>query len=373
MSQKSALILGTLAGQVDAVDLLHDKGWVVHTCGHRREGPGVTAADGFHLVDILDVDAVAELAADLEVDVVYSVGSDIAMPTVARVSQQLGLPGFHSVELTDTLQRKDLLRRRLAAADLSPVAHRSLSSIDDLEGFATFPAIVKPSDSQGQRGITVVESPAAAGEAVIAALGQSSSGTAIIEEWLDGPEISVHAFVVDGAVRFFLPSDRLVWEGDLIGVAAGHVLPAHTLDPATEPEVRNIVESFVSAFAVVTGPLYFQMKLTPRGPRIIEVASRFDGCHLWRLILQHTGFNLMEAAFDLLTGEPWRDPEPFDDTTTDSLFFHLGPPGRAFHAADYPTSGNVTFSEIQVDEGALPRDANGVVCRMGYYMKTELQ
>jgi biotin carboxylase len=242
--------------------------------------------------------------------------------------------------------------------------------MDDLEGFDMFPAIVKPSDSQGQRGITVVNDASEAQSAVARSLPFSASGTAIIEEWLEGPEISIHVFAVDGEVRFFLPSDRIVWEGDLIGVAAGHVLPARTLDPSTGVEVRRVVETFVTTFDVSTGPLYFQMKLTSAGPRVIEVASRFDGCHMWRLILQHTGFNLMEAAFDILAGGTWKAPAPWDESRTDTLRFHLGPPDKAFRNTDYPTIGKVTFRELQVDEGDLPRDANGVVCRMGYYMTT---
>lgn len=373
MPNRSALILGTLPGQVDAIEILKAAGWRVYTCGHRREGPGVEAADEFFLVDILDVDAVAGLADRLQVDIVYSVGSDIAMPTVARVNERLGLPSFHSVEITDILQRKDLLRDALDRAGLSPVQHRTLTSTADLEGFSAYPAIVKPSDSQGQRGITIVETPDEARDVVETALGYSNSGTAIIEEWLDGPEISVHVFVVDGRVRFFLPSDRFVWQGELIGVASGHAMPARTLDDATRPMLERLVQDFVASLSIETGPLYFQLILTKNGPRIVEVASRLDGCHLWRLTEQHTGFNLMAACFDVLAGEPWIDPAPWDDGVTDELHFYLGPPNRPFHLADYlpPADAAVTYQEPQVDEGDLPRDANGVVSRFGYYMTSD--
>jgi biotin carboxylase len=373
MPAKSALILGTLAGQVDAIELLKSKGWRVYACGHRRDGPGVDAADDFFLVDILDVEAVTALADRLQVDIVYSVGSDIAMPTIARVNERLGLPSFHNVGITDTLQRKDLLRQALDSAGLSPVQHRKLTSVRDLEGFTAYPAIVKPSDSQGQRGITIVETPEEAIEVVETALGFSNSGTAIIEEWLDGPEISVHVFAVDGRVRFFLPSDRHVWSGDMIGVASGHTIPAYALDSSARAAVRTLVQDFVTSLNVETGPLYFQMIVTEHGPRIIEVASRLDGCHLWRLIEQNTGFNLMSACFDVLAGEPWVDPEMHDAGTTDVLGFHLGPPGQPFHLSDYllPDEPAMTFQEIQVADGELPRDVNGVISRLGYYMTTE--
>jgi hypothetical protein len=62
-----------------------------------------------------------------------------------------------------------------------------------------------------------------------------------------------------------------------------------------------------------------------------------------------------------------------DDGTKDVLGFHLGPPGQPFHLSNYllPDEPTMTFQEIQVAEGELPRVVNGVVSRLGYYMTTE--
>jgi len=365
--ERRALVLGTLAGQVDAMEALRGLGWSVHACGHVAHGPGMFAADSFHLVDVVDVDAVADLAAELGVGLVYSVGSDIAMPTVAAVSERLGLPRFHDARTTEVLHRKDLLRAFLAAAGLSPVVHRVARTQDDVAGFGTWPAIVKPTDSQGQRGITVATGEDEAVAALQHALAASRSGTAVVEELLAGPEVSVHVVVVEGQVRFFLPSDRHVWDGPLVGIPAAHTVPSAALDKRAEQEVRDLVDRFVAALGVRNGPLYFQLKLTPAGPRIIEVAPRLDGCHLWRLVHVHTGFDLLTALLRLLTGEGWADPAPWDDAPSHTLRFHLTPPGVPFRATDHaPPAETACYVEHQVDEGALPRDTNGVVCRVGY-------
>jgi biotin carboxylase len=353
---------------------LRSRGWRVYACGHRPEGPGVEAADKFFLVDILDVDAVEALCRRTRVDLVYSVGSDIAMPTVAAVSERLGLPSFHDLATTELLHQKVELRRFLDRAGLSVVAHRRLQGIDDLDGFAAYPAIVKPSDAQGQRGIAVVADRAEAERAVPAALDESASRTGIIEEWLDGREISVHVFIVDGEVRFSLPSDRHVWEGPLTGIPAGHRLPSRWLSEGARVEVEDLIEAVVHELGIGTGPLYFQLKLTTRGgPRIIEIAPRLDGCHLWRLIEQHTGFNLLDACFDLLAGEGWTDPLPWSDDPGHTLWFLLTDPSVAFHRADHPPPPGavVVYEELQVAEGGLPRDTNGIVARAGYRIVEE--
>lgn len=369
---RRALILGTLAGQVDAMASLQDSGWEVHACGHERQGPGVDAADAFHLVDILDVDAVASLCVEHDVDLLYSVGSDIAMPTVAAVNERLGLPGFHDVETTEILHRKPLLRAFLAEHDLSPVWSQRVTSGGDDVAPPSFPVIVKPSDSQGQRGITIVEDAVDLPAAITTAVASSRSDVAIVEELLDGPEVSVHVVVVDGEVRLFLPSDRHVWEGPLVGIPQAHVMPSRFLDGPTTGQVRELVDDVVDALGVLDGPLYFQLILTGDGPRIVEIAPRLDGCHLWRLVRHHLGLDLMAAIFRLLADDEWDDVD-VDDATSHTLGFFLGSPLEPFRrdAHPPPDGGEIVHLEYQVAEGELPRATNDVVARLGYWIRED--
>lgn len=355
------------------MDRLHERGWTVHACGHRREGPGVDIADEFHLADIVDADQITELAQRLDVDLVYSVGSDIAMPTIAAVSERLGLPMFHSSAITETLHRKVLLRQFLFDHELSPVAFATVREMRDLDEFSTYPAIVKPSDSQGQRGITIVENAAEASDALPIAIDASLTSTAVIEELLIGPEISIHVFVVDGTIEFLLPSDRVVWDGPTVGVPAAHVLPA---DVTSDERIRVValIEAFVAALEVTTGPLYFQMKLTSEGPRIIEVAPRLDGCHLWRLVESYTGFNIADRCFELLAGESWTSIPAWDELPGQRLEFFLDDPNKPMRRADWEAvgaDGDVVYEELQVDEGETPRTINPVVARFGYRIVRE--
>lgn len=368
LMQRSALILGALPGQADAMHRLRAAGWTVYACGHVADGPGVDAADEFFVVDILDVDGVAALCTQLAVDVVYSVGSDIAMPTVAAVSERLGLPLFHSSRITETLHRKDLLRGFLAEAGLSPVTYRVIRDDSELAGFETYPAIVKPVDSQGQRGITIVADEEQARAALPAAWAASRNGAAVVEELLVGPEVSVHVFVVDGRIELFLPSDRHVWDGPLTGIPSAHVMPSRVLTEDDAAEVRRLAERFIDALGVRTGPLYFQLIVTETGPRIIEVAPRLDGCHLWRLIEVHTGFDLLTTCFTMLAGDPWPGVPAGGGDHQHTLRFHLTDPAVPFEpeAWDLGRFGEVVFEEFHVPPGAMARDTNGHIARLGY-------
>lgn len=365
---KKVLILGALAGQVDAVDYLRRRGVETHVCAHERRGPGIDAADFFHQVDITDVAAVTDLARRIGVDVVYSVGSDIAMPTVVRVSEALDLPHFHGSELTDLLRSKEELRGRLAASGLSPVGFVALEPDSPVPDWGVFPCIVKPVDSQGQRGISIVETPEDLPRAIAFARANSVSGKAILEELLVGPEVSAHVLVRDGKVAFFLPSDRHVWDGPMVGVPRAHSLPLRPETAAWESDLRKLVDSIVVELDAQEGPLYVQAILTADGPRIVEIASRMDGCHLWRLIQISTGLDLMDLVLGRLLGDSWPDPIAITRPEPMTLEFFLDSPAIEVSRGylDAVVSPAAEFVEIQVEDGERPRRTNDVVARIGY-------
>lgn len=367
---KKVLILGALAGQVDAVETLRRRQVEVHVCAHERAGPGVEAADKFHLADIRNSDQVRHLAEEIGADVIYSVGSDIAMPTVAEVSAKLGLPHFHSEALTDTLRRKQALRARLNDAGLSPVAHITVEPGEPVPQWDTFPSIVKPVDAQGQRGISVVHTAAELAEAITNALSSSISGPVIIEEFLQGPEVSAHVLVDNGAVKFFLPSDRHVWDGPLVGVPEAHSLPLGEETSVWEIQLRELVEGVVAALGVEDGPLYFQTIFTTNGPRIIEIASRLDGCHLWRLIKASTGIDILDAVLGRLLGDQWPEfPDELEPAAM-TLGFILESPeiNVSDEYVKRVTRTDADFMQIQVPLGESPRRTNDVVARVGYHI-----
>jgi biotin carboxylase len=367
---KSALILGTLYGQAEAMEILKKMGWKVHSCGFKKEGPGVEAADEFHLVDILDIEGVTEIARNTKVDCIYSVGSDIAMPTVAAVSEKLNLPVFYNVETIEILHRKTKLRTFLEKNNFPTVSYKVLKNEKDLGDFDTFPAILKPSDSQGQRGIFKVLNKQEAQSYLPESIKYSASKASIIEEWLDGNEISIHVIVVDGVIKLYMPSDRFVWQGEAIGIAQGHGFPSKWI-AGYENEVKQLVEKFIKDLGIKNGPLYFQMKLTSKGPRIIEVAPRLDGCHLWRLIETRTGVNIIKGLFELLINKKWPYQEVNEPKTTHNLFFHLIKPEKIFHKKDFisKTNGKICFEQYQVEENSTPRFTGVPISRVGYYIE----
>ena len=370
---KRAMILGTGAAQVDAIRYLKDHGWWVVACSYRHEGPGLRFLDRFHLIDVSDVEKLESAARDDDVDLIYSIGSDLAMPSVATVSERLGLRNLVNSETAILLQDKARLRQFLARHEISAIEYKLVQSVSHLDGWGCFPAVIKPTDSQGQRGVFEVASRSEVEERLPAALRASRCGTVILEEFLFGPEISGNVFVYEGRVVVNEISDRLVVPNYPGGIPRGHVIPARSAFGSLLPQAKQLIEQCIEALGITDGPVYFQMKLTAGGPRIIEITPRLDGCHLWRLIRQTHGIDLLDASFRLLVGESahngFASERPAD---CHSLMFFLHPPGEVFRRADHPAPDDALYREYYLQDGEVVPPVNGYLEKVGYYIRRGL-
>ena len=379
--RRTILVLGTNAGQADLIRHMKGRGWRVVGAAHVEGLPGEGLCDLFAKVDVRDVDAVCDLARREGADLVWSVSSDVAMTSAVAASERLGLPHFFGPEIVELFNRKHALRAWLDERGLSPVAYRRIARADEAEGWREFPAIVKPADAQGQRGMAIVEDAAALGPAVEEAL--RFSDTAILEQYLAGVEVSVNVLVADGRVVVDEVSERLVHAGALYGIPWGHLVPPHNVSQSEREAVRALVRDVVAGLGIARGCLYFQLKVTPEGPRIIEIAPRLDGCHMWRLIREARGIDVLARSVDVLLGEaveigetareepPHEGPlreEPLHGEPLHELIFQQAPPGTVFRAADLPAA-DAAYHEHRYRDGETVQPVNGQMEVVGYYVR----
>lgn len=370
---KKAIVLGVGNAQVDLIRYLKAEGWWVIGCSYRHEGRGLEYVDQFELLNITDVDGIECLGRSEKVDLVYSVGSDLAMPTAAKVASRLGLPSLVLAETAELLQNKLHLRGFLAERAISPIRHKRVCEQGDLGDWTIFPAIIKPVDNQGQRGVFLAESLAEARAGLANSLQFSRSRTLIIEEFLEGPEVSVNTFVVNGETVFNEVSDRLVVEGYAGGIPRGHIYPSVRCPETTRLETRELTVLCNHALGIENGPVYYQAILTRNGPRIVEATPRLDGCHMWRLIKTTGGVDLLEASVQRLLGVAPPSMQVTPQIEPHYLGFYYLPPGREFHRADHTPSPGAGYLEYYYSDGEAIRPINGYLEKVGYYIERYLQ
>ena len=85
---------------------------------------------------------------------------------------------------------------------------------------------MKAPDRQGQRGLALVRSPGELEAALATALAESRGGAVLVEEHVEGPEVTVNAVSVDGRFVPLTVTDRLTAEPPAFGVALAHAWPS---------------------------------------------------------------------------------------------------------------------------------------------------
>ncbi|MEU9980976.1 ATP-grasp domain-containing protein [Streptomyces sp. NPDC050856] len=237
--------------------------------------------------------------------------SERMLPVTAELAGRLGLE-FHDRRTVERLTDKWRQRACLREAGVDSVRCRRVTALDGLPPALAevgYPAIVKPVVSEGSRNTYRIDG----GDDVpglLARLAEADEETGfVVEEYLPGrpggefsDQVSVESVVQRGRVAHLgvtgkfrlLPPFR----------ERGSFLPAVLSAPETR-RVLDLAGRAVTALGVENGLTHVEIKLTPAGPRLIEVNGRLGG-HLGELVLRASGQDMIRMAGLVALGEPVR-------------------------------------------------------------------
>src|SRR5438552_12048263 len=306
---KTVLFVGAGRHQRRAILRAKELGLRVAAVDGNAEAPGLKEADIAKVVDFSDVDAVLKATARLKLDGVLTVSADRAVPVVAAVAEARGLPGI-GVDAAHLLTHKVAMRRRLAEAGVPQprfAAVRTLSERRRAADEVGFPAVLKPADSGGQRGVFRIESLDDIDAHLHEALASSPSGEAILEEFVDGTEMNGIVLARDGETILLTLSDRLRPPGVGFGVGWIHVYPATVYGDQLE-ESERVARRTRHALALQTGIAFPQLIAAPGGRVVVvECAARIPGGQMADLVRWATGVDLVEVQIRMALGEELPD------------------------------------------------------------------
>ncbi|NYI05224.1 phosphoribosylamine--glycine ligase [Allostreptomyces psammosilenae] len=278
---------------------------------------GIAAIAEQHPVDQMDGAAVADLAAELAADLVV-IGPEA--PLVAGVADAVrarGIPCFGPSAAAARLEGSKAFAKEVMAAAGVPTARSYVctteAEIDEaLDAFGQ-PYVVKDDGLAAGKGVVVTEDVAAARAHALAC------DRVVIEEYLDGPEVSLFAVTDGSTVVPLQPAQdfKRVGDGDsgpnTGGMGAYSPLP--WADPklvreVTETVLQPTVDELRHRGAEFSGLLYAGLAITSRGVRVIEFNARFGDPEtqvvLARLKTPLAGLLLAAATGRLSEIEPLR-------------------------------------------------------------------
>jgi biotin carboxylase len=290
------LVLGAGPAQLGLLGAARGQGLFVIALDRDPTAPGFRYADRRAIISTEDEHGIERLASAEGVEGVIAPGIDWPVGIAARVAERLGLPHPIDAAVANRAVSKQKQREALAEANVPQPSWHVVSGPED--GLPV-PSVVKAPDRQGQKGLTLVRSEDEMPGAIARALEESRSGVAIIEELVDGPEVTVNAFSLRGEFHPLTVTDRLTAEPPAFGVALAHVWPSE----AAGAKAAEVAEAAVSALGIENGPSYTQLRIGPDGPQVIEVAARLGGGHDAELAKLALGVDLNGLALKAALGE----------------------------------------------------------------------
>ena len=304
---KKILLLGGSAQQVIAITTAKKLGYYTILCDYLPDNPGQYVANEFHLISTTDKEEVLQLAKDKCIDGVVAYSSDPAAPTAAYVAEKLSLPGlpFHVAE---SFCNKNLFREYLRKNGFNTPKCIVLSPSSDVSVIETmiFPIIVKPSDSSGSKGVTVLHDKEGFYEARDYAAKASRNSVLIAEEFIvrDHPDvIEAEIFVVNGRVTIWGLMNTVRDSNTNPLLPAAYSYPLNISEDRVEL-VRAEVQRLVSTTGAQYGAFNIEMVIT-RDNKLyfLDAGPRNGGNELPEFIGMISKGNLVEATINAAMGE----------------------------------------------------------------------
>ncbi|MDX3432141.1 ATP-grasp domain-containing protein [Streptomyces sp. ME01-18a] len=310
--QNHPFVLGLRQAQEHGLEvwlLTGDRSWYTH--GHDWDTHPLAIVDRVIDVDTTDLEAVLAVVTDGDgaslVDGLTSF-SDYHTELAAQAARRLGLPGPDPAAVR-TANIKDRLRIALGDEpfNIPHVLVGHCGQLDEAARRLGFPMIAKPPAEAISYGVRRVDDMAGLVEAYeeLSAVrhslrGQPRSGDVLLEQYVEGEEVSVETMTVDGHTHVFGVTSKDLF-GDPAYIECGHTFPVPLPDEERD-ELYHVVRTTLEMIGYRHGPCHTEVRRTESGWRIIEANPRTPSSCMTMLVTDVTGRSPILDAWLLTIG-----------------------------------------------------------------------
>lgn len=310
---KTLLIVSGGIEAADAARRAKEMGYYVVVSDRDHQAPGFQFADSCLIADVYGASETAAAAERFsrkikKIDGVICVAAD-APVTAATVASRLGLPGI-SLATAELASDKLAMKQRFSQCGVPVPWFSQIETPQALQRIAIERGrnlVIKPVDSRGSRGVQRVAQVADLDKAFWFARSHSPSERVMVEQYLDGPQVSTESVIVNG--QCFTPgfSDRNYEYLERFApffIENGGDLPSRLADDV-QAKVRDAVARAAAALGVTNGTVKGDIVVHKGEPYVIELAARLSGGFFCtREIPLNTGVDFIGAAIKIALAEP---------------------------------------------------------------------
>lgn len=305
---KKIMILGASILQLPAIEKAKEMGLDVVVVDMNPnaigfEIPGIKK----EIISTIDVPAIIEAAKRHQIDGIMTLATDMPMRSVAAVAEQMGLVGIDkdtAVKATNKAEMRKALQKAGVPIPKFFVVSNEEEYKEAVKEFDV-PFIVKPADSSGSRGIFEVidiTNAELVKKAYEYCKPYSKVGDVVVEEYMNGPEVSVETLTINGVCHVIQITDKLT-TGAPHYVEMGHSQPTKHSDEIAS-RIAEIAKEANKAIGIKNGPSHTEIIVTSQGPKVVELGARLGGDNITtHLVPLSTGVNMVECCIKIALGE----------------------------------------------------------------------
>ncbi len=296
--------------------------------------------DVFYPISIVEKEQILAICQQEQTDGICTIASDVAAPTVAYVAEQMGLVG-NSYEASLRANNKWLMRQAFTKANVPCPQHMCVTNvdIDTIQTQMNLPLIVKPSDRSGSLAVKKITEWQQLPSAIQEALAVSFKGEAMVEEFIEGREISVEFISYQGKHYPLQITDK-VTTGAPHFVELEHHQPS-SLSVDMYDTIYAITERALNALGITNGASHAEYKITDDGQvYVMEIGARMGGDFIGSDLVQlSTGYDFVKGVLEVALGQ-FEVPVLTDHAYSGVYFLSAATSQVAHyiqHAQQYPT------------------------------------
>ncbi len=304
---RSIFILGASRLQIPAIMTAKKKGLFVYVLDYDPKAIGIQLADKYLEISTIDKEAVLKAALKYKPDYIITSTSDMPVRTVSWVCEELGMKTDISYDDAICATDKIFMRKRMKEFNVPIPDYYEVSNYEEFLTAANklpHQFVLKPCDNSASRGVVLVDKNEIYDleQMYRDCLQYSRSGGALVEEFMEGPEVSVESFSIEGEPHIISITDKIVTPPPFF-VELGHTEPSR-LSPKQQKDIIGITKKAIRALGVKNGPTHTEIKVTESGVKLVEIAARLGGDFITsRLVKLSTGVDMIDCCFASLMGD----------------------------------------------------------------------
>lgn len=307
--QNKLAVIGASYLQLPLVKKAKEMGLEVHCFAWAEGAVCKESADYFYPISIVEKEDILRICQEVGIDGICTIASDVAAPTVAYVANKMNLVG-NDYEAAVRANNKYQMREAFMEAGVpcpkfmmvTPETLHTPEVIDGLKEFQ-YPMITKPSDRSGSLGVSKIVMPSQLCPAVELAMDKSFKHQAMVEEFIEGREISVEFISYNGKHYPLQITDKVTTEAPHF-VELEHHQPS-TLSEEMFATIYEITQIALNALGLTNGASHSEYKITKEGRiAIMEIGGRMGGDFIGSdLVRLSTGYDFVKGVIEVALGE----------------------------------------------------------------------